>query len=322
MKDEGVICYTGMMTGIMMALTDRLVEDGIPWAMAARNASVFMWPVKPFFAYHTCDADVTVMFLEWFWENKLKRAHPVKIAAIYLDTPYGRAALDGGVREWIKDNPNIVDFPSNLDFPVPMTTTDLTPELTKIKAANVDLIVQEVLKPQVEPLFGGLIKQDITKPVFAMASQAGATFPEAIQKAPPGGQYSTETTPYTWEVDNPMIQSIKAMYDKITPPTEWELEWVEGWIVAELMREGISRALSNVGYDNLDAAAMYSTLETMKNFEPWPGGLPPISYSPTDHRGITMTRIYFTTGDKSPEYRMWPITEPLPTPTIIPPGVK
>ena len=293
MKDEGVICFTGMMTGTLMALSDRLTKDGIPWILSLRNVSAFMYPVKPFFGLYGTDSDCTVKFLEWFWEAKLDRAHPIKMAAVYLDTPYGRAALAGGVSDWIQAHPEIVDFPNNLSLPVAPSVTDLTPECIKIKAANVDLIAHQLLKPQFVPFFDSLTKLNMTDPVFFMGGGAGGTMLEAVQKAPPGGHYSMEGHPYPYETDNPVNKQILARRDKIEPSYEIEWNYMGNWITGEVMREGVAQALKTVGYDNLDAAAVYSALEATQGFEPYKG-FPKINYSTSDHRGVTMSRTYFT----------------------------
>ena len=323
MRDDGVILLTGMMTGTLTALAERLVKDNMPWSIPARNVSNFMWPPQEFFAYSPTDPDVGPVFLEWFWEEKLNKARPINVAAIYLDTPYGRSPLEGGLKAWIDSHPEIVDWPRpSLDFPIPPTTTDLTPELTKIKAANVDLIIHQVLKPQADPLMGGMIKLNMTMPIWFMGSQAGPTFIDASQKSPPGGQYSMETTPYVWEKDNACIKANKEIYDSIeNPGADYGMEYLAGLIGARIMQEVATRALDTVGYDKLDGIAVHNAFEATKNFDPWPGGLPPMSWSTDDHRGITQTKIYFTT-DGMPKPRMWPISDWYPVSKILPPGME
>ena len=75
--------------------------------------------------------------------------------------------------------------------------------------------------------------------------------------------------------------------------------------------EAVKRAIETVGYENLNGASVKTAMDSMKNFDVY--GLKRISYTPQDHRGSTMVRIYQVKGGK-----VVPVSDWQEAPMIVP----
>ena len=71
-------------------------------------------------------------------------------------------------------------------------------------------------------------------------------------------------------------------------------EYFYGWVGAAVICEAMSRAIEDVGYENLDGPAIKEALDGMKDFDVY--GLPSITYKPDDHRGSTKMAVYEVRG--------------------------
>ena len=71
-----------------------------------------------------------------------------------------------------------------------------------------------------------------------------------------------------------------------TDPSTCNIRYVQGWVTMQVMAEGIRRA-----GDDLTGKGIREGLESLTNFET--GGItPPITFSPTSHKGAMALRIY------------------------------
>jgi branched-chain amino acid transport system substrate-binding protein len=74
----------------------------------------------------------------------------------------------------------------------------------------------------------------------------------------------------------------------ITGDKEYSLQFNKSWASMMVMWEGMKRAKEK---DELNGPGLKAALETLRDFET--GGLtPPLTYTPTDHRGTTTCGLY------------------------------
>jgi hypothetical protein len=73
---------------------------------------------------------------------------------------------------------------------------------------------------------------------------------------------------------------------------EKETGYRNGFVVAAVACEAIKQAVDNVGYENVDGAAIKEALDNMEDFDVH--GLASITYKdrPSDHRGITQAAVH------------------------------
>jgi hypothetical protein len=101
---------------------------------------------------------------------------------------------------------------------------------------------------------------------------------------------------YPWFAETE-VPGIKLMIDnmmKYHGEVEREGAYFTGWVEAAVVCEAISRAIENVGYENLDGAAAKEALDGMKDFDVY--GLASITYKAGDHRGATKMAVYEVRG--------------------------
>jgi len=93
--------------------------------------------------------------------------------------------------------------------------------------------------------------------------------------------------------NEPEIPGIKLMLDtqmKYHGKEMREGEVFFGWAAAPVVCEAIRRAIENVGYENVDGAAIKEALDSIKDFDVY--GLATVTYKPGDHRGVTKVAIH------------------------------
>ncbi len=81
--------------------------------------------------------------------------------------------------------------------------------------------------------------------------------------------------------------------------------------VAYVACEAMKRAVEDVGYENLDGAALKEGLDSMKDFDTY--GIGPITYTPEDHRGSNLAKIYQVKGGE-----VVPVTDWREAPMLVP----
>jgi len=98
--------------------------------------------------------------------------------------------------------------------------------------------------------------------------------------------------PFPWftETEIPGINLILDTQMKYHGKELREGEVTFGWVAAPVVCEAIRRAIENVGYENVDGAAIKEALDSIKDFDVY--GLATVTYEPYDHRGVTKVAIH------------------------------
>ena len=173
---------------------------------------------------------------------------------------------------------------------------DTSIQLLRLQRAGADLVF---LQMHAEP--AGAILRNAERlgllDEFQFAGHSEAIGDRTIKVA---GVAGTEgflaSRPYPW-FDEPEVPGIKLMIDnmmKYHGKVGKEGGYVFGWMSAAVVCEAISRAIENVGYENLDGLAIKEELDGMKDFDVY--GLASITYKPGDHRGATSMAVYEVRG--------------------------
>jgi hypothetical protein len=78
------------------------------------------------------------------------------------------------------------------------------------------------------------------------------------------------------------------------------------------MIQSISAAIEQVGYENLDGRAVKEAMYSIKDFDPHDIGRP-VTYTPEDHRGRPVVRIYEVQGGE-----VVPVSDWRDAPMLVP----
>ena len=80
-------------------------------------------------------------------------------------------------------------------------------------------------------------------------------------------------------------------------------EYMAGWIFGALQCEVAKRAGEELGYDNIDGAAVERVLENMKDFDA--AGIVKFTFGPEDRRGVQSCAMYQVQGGKIVRVTDW-----------------
>jgi branched-chain amino acid transport system substrate-binding protein len=188
---------------------------------------------------------------------------------------------------------------------VPIVPLDTTVQLLRLSEEGADLVH---LQCQAEG--AGVILKDAERlgllDKFQFAGHSSAMGDRTIRLA---GAAATEgfltSMVYPW-FDETEVPGIKLIIDnmmKYHGKVERDGEYYFGWVSAAVICEAISRAIENVGYENLDGPAIKEALDGMNEFDVY--GLANITYKPDDHRGATRMAVYEVRGGKLVRVSDW-----------------
>jgi branched-chain amino acid transport system substrate-binding protein len=92
---------------------------------------------------------------------------------------------------------------------------------------------------------------------------------------------------FQWtETEIPLVKLCHELNAKWHPGFEWRPNhYFRGFLVCLTLAEALERAITQVGYDNLDGSAMKEAMETIRDFKP-EGTDVAFTWTPTDHQGL------------------------------------
>jgi len=104
------------------------------------------------------------------------------------------------------------------------------------------------------------------------------------------------TAPQWTETDSPFIKKMLELNSKWDQDVTGLNGYTRGFGSCLAAQEALRRAVTNVGYQNLDNDAVQAAFETIKDFEPMDFGTT-YTWTPTDHHGITAIRWWVWTEE-------------------------
>ena len=200
---------------------------------------------------------------------------------------------------------------------VPYVVVDATINLARLKSEGADFVYMQVLPSSLTPTLRDAERLGLLGQMHFIGTETGMG-DNVLKMAGAAGEgyLFAMIAPWFDETDNP---GIKLMMDK---QMEYHGKVVRdnayrnGWIVGAVACEAIKNAVENVGYGNVDGAAIKEALDNMQDFDI--NGLVTVTYKDRglDRRGITKLAIYEVRGGK-----MVPVTDWRESPSLVPPGL-
>lgn len=281
---DNVVAFSGWGTGDTEALKGKISQDKIPFISASYSVNLADPAETPYnFLVGATYSDQLVVAQQWALEDWQAQGNsePPKFAYLVNDSPFGRSPLPDGT---IHAQANGVATP--LEVPSPRGATDLTPQLTQIRDYGANYIfLQNVSTPaQLAIKAAADLGYDVqfvclnwcaNELTVSLAGAAAEGLVGAIPFDPVGAEGAQTALEYAaaHNIDYGGVDSV----------------FVQGWWAMAILVEGVERVVeagSEVTGENIKVA-----LEGMDGFET--GGVtPPISFSPTDHRGSKSLRLF------------------------------
>jgi branched-chain amino acid transport system substrate-binding protein len=237
------------------------------------------------------------VLLQYFMENWNEERSP-RLAFVSTDVGWGY------------ESRYATEFAKSLGFEVlpweavPIVVLDATVQLLRLKEAGADLV-----HLQCQPEGAGPILRDAERlgllDKFQFAGHLSAMGDRTMKLAGASTEGFLISRAYPWftETEVPGIELMIGNMMKYRGKVRRDGEYFYGWVGAAVICEAISRAIENVGYENLDGRAIKEALDSMKDFDVY--GLASITYKPDDHRGVTKMAVYEVRGGEIVRVSDW-----------------
>jgi branched-chain amino acid transport system substrate-binding protein len=299
---DKVIAVLGWGTGESAAIQPTVTVDKMPFVTASYSAELADASKTPYNFYAASDystnarAAITVWFEEiWSkdarFEADRKAGKPRFVAFYGKATPYASAPIKA-----IKEQATLLGFEVGPDQDVPLTAIDTKSQVLAAKEFKPHLVWH-----------GNTTNSVATALKDSKALGLGADhivnnwgFDENLPRLAGDaaeGVISIGVTAYFGDTSVKGMDNVIASAAKYNPnvPKESRLiRTVQAWANTLLLTEGIKRADAK---GKLTGEAIKAELDALKDFD-LGLGVPPLTFSPTDHRGTSTVRTYQIKGGK------------------------
>jgi branched-chain amino acid transport system substrate-binding protein len=304
-KDEVFAVAGGIGTAPCMAVAGFLEENKVPWITPNTGATHWTNPPK---------AHVYSVFPLYFDEGQimaeyaLTQLNATKVGIIYVNDDFGKSGLVG-VQHRLQQN--------NLDFvaalPVEITDTDLSSHVARLKESGAEVVFLWLTPRHAAIVLGASAVVGYNPAWMATTVLSDMALMHDITKGGWQGVYFAYAgTVMAGDENNATMLKYKAAYAKYYPEERWGTFAALGFVLNELVVEGLRRA----GKD-LTRESFLEAIAGIQGFE-LTGGIP-VSFSPGNHLGSRalcimrcqsatqseqMTEMTSSTGDVSEMIKM------------------
>ncbi len=271
-------------------LTEQLAKDQVPFVTGGATGPLIVPPGWIFAAWPTQGEAATVL-LDYFMQSWTEE-RPPKLQLLVLDETYGRSPAA-----------EVTPYAESIGYVVlplevaPHVVIDATPQLIRIRERQADLVyIQTIISG------GGPIMRDVERLGLQNEMQFSGNewiFGDRLMEFSPAGTegfLSPRALPWFDDTD---IPGVKTMVDKMMEyhgEVNRVPEVIAGWVYGAILCEAASRAVAEVGVENVDGPAMKRALESMQDFDV--EGMVKFTFGPEDRRGDTSCAVYQIQGGK------------------------
>jgi len=286
--DEKVIMIHGWGTGDTLALKDFVNKDQIPY-FSASFAGDLTDPSKTPYNFFVAPSysDELRAWLSWVKEDWKDKSRNPKVAFFYGDNAYGRAPIEAG-RRFAKENGiDVVD-----EEIVPGNFQDATSQLLNMKQKGAEYAYINVTTTGVSLILKGAKALGLSTKFGANPYGFSEQLPLVAKEAAEG---VTGVVPHVpWGENVPGMKALLDFHKAHHPNDTHDAMYVRGWTYVMVWSEALRRA-DKAG--KLTGPGVKEAAETLRDFDV--GGLTNhLTYTATDHRPTTKTKVYMVKGGK------------------------
>lgn len=279
----------------------RCEKDEMP-AISMAATEIMMYPPGWIYAFYPTEPERFAVLADWIMGN-WDEEHPPRVVFMGTDTPYGRAAEVQGIK--YGESIGMEMLPVEI---VPIMPLDTSPQLLRLFDRGVDFIYICSMWITVVPVMKDAERLGLTGKIrfVGYENSQGIALLEALGPTAEG-YLAPRAAPWYEEV--PFLTD---MYMRYRGEIDTQGDGASTLLYGSVGIEAISRAIEEVGYENLDGRAVKEALDTIRDFDIHGMGKP-ITYTPEDHRGSASVKIYEVQGGK-----VVPVTDWREAPMLIP----
>ncbi|MBI4619398.1 MAG: ABC transporter substrate-binding protein [Desulfobacterales bacterium] len=292
-KDEIFTLLGPGSTGETRALMNQIMSQKLPTlALAADRDMIIPYKRYIFLPIDTYDNEIGIIFDYILQEAKPKKP---KIALVCVDAGV-KAVILKAVKEWTQFFGIEVDM-----FMLPLNVLDTTSDVLSIKRAKADYIIVVHSIPTIALFLRDSKRFGLNAKIYATYS---GTSEDVINIAKKAADNFYGVHPFSsWYDDTPGMAEARKITLHYYPGTEKPYRsknYSIGWVMANLVHEGIKRAGRN-----LDGERFIDAMETIKDFDT-KGICGLITYTSKSHEGLKYNKVFHADPESG---KLVPITD-------------
>jgi ABC-type branched-subunit amino acid transport system substrate-binding protein len=282
--DRGIPLIHSNLTLVLGTIGSHLERDRVPLFTGGAIAPAVYPPGWIFCAWAT-QGEAAIAVLDYFRENWQGKGSP-KLQLLVSETTFGREPAEEIARYAQAQGFDVL--PTEFS---PLIVIDATPQLLRIRERQADLVyIQNIISA------AGPIMRDVERLGLQEKMQFAGTewiLAEPLLKMAPvsvEGFLAPKALPWLDETDIPGIRIMTSKQLEYHGTVFRGFEYMGGWVYGAIMCEAVKRAWQDVGYENLDGAAIKRAFENMRDFNV--DDLVKVTFGPDDRRGSTSYAVY------------------------------
>ena len=302
---ENVWADTRQDTGLAISSTRRFIDMGTPVIMsivypdylrkilaqeevpllslAVTSAAIY----PPGWIYHVYPTwpESFAAWCQWIMSN-WEEDRPPRVTLIGPDSPLGPPAIESALN--YVESIGIEMLPSEF---IPYVPLDTSPQLLRMNERGSDFVYICGIWTLAVPVLKDAERLGlIGKMHFAGYDNTQSTgFLKALGTTAEG-YTSPRTIPWVTETEIPGIELMRELRTKYNGKLEFQSDEAHSIVIGAVLVEALNKAIEDVGYENLNGAAVKRALGSINNFDAY--GIKTITYTPEDHRGNNLVKIY------------------------------
>ncbi len=308
LKAMGILVYRGSGSPIVLALKDRLKEDGMG-ATSMATGPYLMKPPGTVFTYYPLYTDSLAAVADWFKEKWKEKRKP-RVAYLTSDNAMGKSIEIPEMKAYLEKIG--YEFVGIQYVPL-VPTSPPTTQLMWLKENKVDLALGVLINPNAQPTVKEMVRLGMGpyqpyKMVLGSATPGHiAVFAPAMGALGDGYVCAGSFPPFD-EVSTPGIKFIIENQKKYHPDKfVSHIQYCGGFLEAMIQTEALRLALQKVPFEKLKPADVLDHgFYQIKNLETGGISSTPITYGPGKIEGVTAVRVDQLQKGKIVKLGAWP----------------
>jgi branched-chain amino acid transport system substrate-binding protein len=301
MQERNPVFYHTMSPVEAEGLKSRFERDEeVDWCMSISES--MMYPPGWIFTFYPTESERFAVVCDWIMAN-WQEERPPRVVIVGTDSPSGRAPSVMGTA--YAESIGIEMLPFEI---VPYLPLDVTPMLSRVRDRGADFVYLQTIWSTTIPIMKDAERLGLLDEIRFGGMENSQSVPliEALGPAAEG-YYCGRAFP--WYKEWPLIFDILREVDGKLDTGGDGIGGIAGQTV---MIEVIRMAIEEVGYENLNGPVIKEAMYSIKDWDPYGIGRP-ITYTPEDHRGKPLVRVYEVRGGD-----VVPVTDWRDAPMLVP----
>ncbi len=278
-KQDKVSAILGWGTGDTEAMKELIAKDKVPFISASYSEALTKVDQHPYnFMTAATYSDQAKVAIKWIKDNWKGSGNP-KLALIYNDTPFGKSPIEDAKAYAASVGVDVVD-----EQIVDLKALDATSQLLNMQKKSPDFAIIQETWGATATILKDAKKLGLTTKFIGLNWAAGEGVVKLAGDAAEG-YIGVITHAFPYENLSGLKEIEEYLASKGEKLADKNQKFVQGWVAAKIMVEGIKHA-----GDNLTGEGIKAGIEKISNLD-FGGVAAPVSFTADNHRGTTKVRL-------------------------------